>query len=222
MERFQLGKYRPLNLWGGAGTKRLFNLIFPQLKIDYKMLDLAYSIEGAEQVAAMGFNWVILAFSWAFPPEIENGDYELFRSAVRFYHQHDIRVFGMLQVSNCVYQGSYQQKDWYALDPDANRILHSIGRYYTSIHHPEWQAEVRTRIRELVDTGVDGIYFDSPSMGGVGYEWGGMPFGAIGSYDEYTRVAYERAFKIPELPQVVNPKNSITKQYLQWRMQSNI
>lgn len=214
---FETGRYRAITLWGGAGTRRIMSLTFPECKIDDKAYDLAFSSDGASRVAALGFNWVFLNFSWGFPPEIEQPDWELFRTAVRHYHAAGIRVFGYIQASNCVYQGSYIDKDWYALDPNGNKIYCFIGRYYTSLLHPAWQAEVRDRVRMLVDTGADGIFFDNPWMGGVGFDIAEMPLGVIGSYDEYSQSAYAREFDGRRIPLVLNTRDPAVVEYLRWR-----
>ncbi len=216
-QMFELGHYRAINLWGGIGTRRIMKLTFPECDIDDKTHDLAFSIDGAERVAALGFNWVFLNFSWGFPPEVEAQDWELFRTAVRHYHQVGVRVFGYIQASNCVYQDSYVDKDWYALDPNGNKIYCYIGRYYTSLLNPEWQAEVRGHIRTLVDTGADGIFFDNPWLGGVGFDVAEMPLGVIGSYDEYSQTAYSRQFDGEQIPLVLNTRNPAVQQYLRWR-----
>lgn len=219
MGQFSVGQYRAINLWGGTGTRRMLKLTFPHLSIDDKNFDIAHSIEGAEHIAAMGFNWVFLTFSWGFPPEIEEQDWELFRSAVKYYHDAGIRVFGYIQASNCVYQGSYINKDWYALDPYNNKINCYIGRYYTSLLNPEWQAEVRRLIRTLVETEADGIFFDNPWLGGVGYDVSEMPMGPIGSYDEHSKLAYAQAYDGAEIPLVLDTRSLDSQQYLRWRTQ---
>ncbi len=200
----------------------MMRLTFPKDKIDDNIYQMAHSIEGAERVAAMGFNWVHLVFSWGFPAEIEAPDWEVFKSAVRHYHEVGVRVLGIIQASNCVYQGSYKEKDWYALDPHGNKIYCYIGRYHTALHHPEWQAEIRERIRALAETEADGILFDSPWIGGVGYDVAGMPLGPIGSYDEHTRSAYARAHDGAELPLVLNTRSAEVKRYLRWRTTSTV
>lgn len=222
MKQFSVGDYRAINLWGGAGTRRMLKLTFPHLSIDHKNFDIAHSIEGAERVAEMDFNWVFLTFSWGFPPEIEEQDWELFRSAVKHYHDVGVRVFGYIQASNCVYQGSYVDKDWYALDPYGQKIYCYMGRYYTSLLSPEWQAEVRTLIRTLVETEADGIFFDNPWIGGVGYDVAEMPLGPIGSYDEHSKLAYAQAYDGDEIPLVLDTQSPDSQQYLKWRTQAAI
>lgn len=216
-QRFTLGHYRAINLWGGGGSRRLLRLTFPHAKLDDKTLDFAYSIDGAEKVAAMGFNWVHLPFSWGFAPEIEEPDWEIFRAAVQHYHRVGVRVMGYIQASNCVYQGSYIDKNWYALDPQGNKIHCFTGRYYTSLLHPDWQAEIRICLRSLVETEADGVYFDNPWIGGIGHDVAEMPLGPIGSYDEHSRSAYARAFDGAEIPLVLDTRTPAVQQYLRWR-----
>jgi hypothetical protein len=216
---FALGHYRPLNLLSGVGTVRMARLKFLGQSIDEKSYQLVHSAEGAERVANMGFNWVLLAFNWGFPPEIEERDWEDFRSAQQHYHRVGIKVLGYIQSSNCVYEGSYVDKDWYALDPDGWKIHYYRGRYFTSLVHPEWRAEVQGRVERLLDYGADGIYFDNVWGGGVGIDLADMPLGIIGSYDEYSQQAYAEAYPGAEIPLVLDLKDAETQQYLKWRTQ---
>lgn len=219
---FSLAQYRPLTLWGGPGTRRLLRLTFPGSKVDDKAHDMAHSIEGAEKVAALGFNWVQLVFSWGFAPEIEAGDWESFRSAVQHYHRAGIRVMGCIQASNCVYQGSYTNRDWYALDAKGHKIYCFTGRFYTSLLNSTWQDEIRARIQTLVETEADGIYFDNPWQGGIGHDIAEMPLGPIGSYDEHSRAAYARAFGGAEIPLILDVRQPEVQQYLRWRAETAI
>lgn len=214
-----LGTFRPIYLWGGPGTSRMLRLKFMGASVDEKMHNFAHSVEGAERVAAMGFNWAFLAYNWGFPPEIEAQDWESFRSAMNHFQKAGIKVLGYIQSSNCVDTGSYAAKDWYAVDVDGRRIPIYSNRYFTSLTHAGWLAEVRERVRSLAEMGVDGIYFDNPWQGGIGIDLAEMPFGFIGSYDVHSRQAYAAAFNGAQIPVVVNVGNPETQQYLRWRAQ---
>ena len=217
--RFELSAFRPLYLWGGTGTTRMTRLKFMNPRVDEKTHDLAHSIEGAERVAEMGFNWVFLAYNWGFPPEIEEQDWESFYSALNHYHKVGIKVFGYIQASNCVYSGSYLDKDWYALDYYGQKIPYYSGRYFTSLAHAGWVTEVRERVRQLTESGTDGIFFDNPWQGGIALDLAEMPLGFVGSYDTYSKKAYVQTYPGAEIPLVWDVTQPSTKQYLRWRAQ---
>lgn len=217
MDTLTLGNFRPIFLWGGPGTRRMLRIKFMNAPIDDKVYDLAHSIDGAEMVAQMGFNWAFLAFNWGFPPEIEEQDWESFRSAVLHFHKAGVKIFGYIQSSNCVYQGTYLAKDWYALDPYGRKIPYFRGRYYTSLSNASWLAEVRERVRKIVEAGADGIYFDNAWVGGTGLDVAEMPLGPIGSYDDHSRRAYSNAFNGAEIPLILDTRDALTRQYLRWR-----
>ncbi|NDJ84436.1 MAG: hypothetical protein GYB66_00985 [Chloroflexi bacterium] len=217
---FGVGSFRPIFLWGGPGTYRVTQLSFPRVPVDEKTFLFSHSIEGAERVAAMGFNWVFLAFHWGFPPELEDSHRESFRAAVHHFHQVGVKVIGTIQTSNCIAQGSYAEKDWYAQDTYGHKIYCFTGRSYTSLFHPDWLAEIRERIRELIATGADGIFFDNPWIGGVGHDVAEMPLGPIGSHDPYTQASYERSFEGERVPVALSTRKARDQQYLEWRARS--
>jgi hypothetical protein len=60
----------------------------------------AYAEEGAYRVASeLGCNWAYLTYNWGFPPEIEKEDWIVFQQASQIYHQHGIRVFAYIGVT---------------------------------------------------------------------------------------------------------------------------
>lgn len=220
--QFQLGTFRPLYLWGGGATARMTRLKFMNAGVDEKIYDLAHSIEGAERVAEMGFNWVFLAYNWGFPPEAEEQDWESFYSALNHYHKAGVKVFGYIQSSNCVYAGSYIDKDWYALDYYGQKISYYTGRYFTSMSHAGWLAEVRERVRQLTEAGADGIFFDNPWQGGIAMDLAEMPLGFVGSYDTFSKKAYTKAYPGAEIPLVWDFSQAETQQYLRWRARTSV
>ncbi len=217
MNELTLGHHRSIYFWAGPGTSRMNRLKFMGNKVDDSIHTLAHTHEGAARIAAMGFNWVYLTCNWGFPPEIEAEDWESFRQAVEIYHAHNLKVFGYIQTSNCVYKGSYKHKAWYALDPDGKKIPYYTGRYFTCLNHPEWVAEVRDKIRIVVEAHADGVFFDNPWVGGGGVEWLDAIWGVVGSYSEHSRRAYAEAFNGAELPTALDIEDPITQQYLKWR-----
>lgn len=212
-----LGTHRPVYLWAGPGTSRMNRLKFMGRKVDDAVHHIAHTEAGAERISAMGFNWVYLTCNWGFPPEIEQEDWDSFRQAVQVYHAKNIKVFGYIQTSNCVYKGSYKHKDWYAIDPFGKKIPYYTGRYFTCLNHPDWLAEVRDRVRIVVEAGADGVFFDNPWVGGGGVEWKSAIWGVIGSYSEYSRRAYAEDNDGAEIPTVLYVGSPESQQYLRWR-----
>lgn len=217
MSALSIGQHRALHLLGGRGTQRMTRLKFMGASVDEKVFQIAHSIEGAERVAALGFNWVYLAFNWGFPPELEAADWAEFASAVQHYHRAGIQVAGYIQTSNCVYTGSYTQKDWYALSPYGSKIYYYTGRYFTSLCHSGWLDEVHQRVQTLVEAQADGIFFDNLWGGGIGIDISEMPLGIIGSYDEASLRAYAAAYNGAVIPLVLDLGSPATRQYLRWR-----
>jgi hypothetical protein len=217
--QFSLGNFRPLYLWGGKATVRMLRLKFMGANVDEKAHEFVHALEGAERVAEMDFNWVFLAYNWGFPPEIEEQDWADFESALNHYHKYNLKVFGYIQASNCVFAGTYQQKDWYALDYYGHKIPFYTGRYFTSLAHAGWLAEVRERVRKLAKLGADGIFFDNPWQGGIGITVANMPLGFIGSYDPHSRKAYAEDYGGAEIPLVWDVTHPETQQYIRWRGQ---
>lgn len=215
METFTIGHFRPLHLWAGPGTIRMNRLRYMNANVDDGIHALAHDEDGAERVAAMGFNWVYLACNWGFPPEIEETDWLSFERAVKAYHAAGIQVFGSVQTSNCVYSGSYVDKEWYALDPAGRKISFQSGRFLTCLHHEGWLAEVQAKIKIVAEAGADGIFFNNLLMGGLGRLWRGIIVGARGCYHPATRDAYGK-----EIPTVLDTRDAAVQHYLNWRTES--
>lgn len=216
IETLGLGTYRPIYLWAGPGTRRMNRLKFMNALVDDKIHDLAHSEAGAERIAAMGFNWVYLTCNWGFPPEIEEPDWHSFAQAVQIYHKLGIKVSGYVQSSNCAYLGSFKDKDWYALDPHGHKIHYYTGRYMTCLNHQGWRDQVKERVKFIIETGADGVFWDNPWVGGVGEEWRGAIVGNIGCYHPESQKAYQAACGEP-IPLVLDLKDPRTQHYLQWR-----
>lgn len=185
------------------------------------MLDLAFSQEGAERVAALGFTCVHLPITWGLPPELENNHTSLFQSAVQHYHRAGIQVYGWLPVATCIPQGSYADKDWYALDPYGHRIPSQRGYYFTALLNPAWQTTVTEKIQQLIDSQADGIVLSGYTAGGLGVYWRGLPIGPIGSHDPISQQHYAEAFDNAAIPITLAPKDAATQQYIKWRISSS-
>ncbi|HEX3053138.1 MAG TPA: hypothetical protein VHP83_20940, partial [Aggregatilineaceae bacterium] len=152
-----IGQHRAISLWGGRGTRQLLRLRHANRLLDNPTFDMAHTEEGVERVRSAGFNWVYLLLSWNFPPEAEDLEQEIFRRAIRLYQAAGIQVCGALPVSACMDQGSYHDQDWYAQTGRGRRIQVQKGRSFTCWNADQWLEEVRTRIRWLVEAGVDGL-----------------------------------------------------------------
>lgn len=62
--------------------------------------------------------------TWGFPPEVEAEDWESLRQAAEHYHKLGSPVFAYVQSSNCVYGGSFVDKDWYARDAKGRKVYY--------------------------------------------------------------------------------------------------
>lgn len=186
------------------------------------MLDLAFSQEGAERVAALGFTCVELPISWGLPPELESNHLSLFQSAVQHYHRAGVQVYGWIPVAACVARGSYTAQTWYALDPYGQRIPSQRGYYFTALLNPAWQAVVTEKIQQIAESNADGIILGGYTAGGTGLYWRGIPLGPIGSYDAISRAQYAKAFNQAAIPTAFSPKDPASQQYLKWRISTTI
>ena len=113
---FAVGLHRPVYFWAGPSTVRMNRLKFMDAPVNEAIHLAAHTHETACTLARAGFNWAYLMYNWGFPPEQESEQWAGFGRAVGAFHAAGIRVFGYVQLSNCVYAGSHRQKDWYALD----------------------------------------------------------------------------------------------------------
>jgi hypothetical protein len=193
-------------------------LKFMDAPVDEDVHQEAHAAIGAERVAQeAGFNWAYLAYNWGFPPEIEQEDWEAFRQAVPVYHQAGVKVFGYIQTSNCVFQGSFRKKDWYARDPKGRKFYYDIGRYMTCWLHPEWLGHLRDNVRGAVEAGADGIFFDNPWHACQPLHVAGAWIGSAGCYCSRCRDAFRESCSL-EIPRRIDPEgDEVSRQYLFWR-----
>jgi hypothetical protein len=215
---FAIGHHRPVYLWAGPATVRMNRLKFMDAPVDEKVHEEAHQRVGAQRMAQeAGCNWAYLMYDWGFPPEIEHADWEDFKQAVKIYQAEGIRVFGYVQSSNCVYQGSYVDKDWYALDPQGKQFHYYTGRYMTCWSHPEWREHLRKIVKGIVQAGADGVFFDNPWHGTDPMHFLGAWMGSAGCYCQRCQAAY-REFSGAEIPTRISPSTDKSSQiYLRWR-----
>ena len=84
----------------------------------------AHTAEGATILAQdTGFSWAYLMYDWGFPPEIEKEDWLAFKKAVPVYHKSGMKIFGYIQTSNCVYDGSFKAEGLVRTGPERTPVL---------------------------------------------------------------------------------------------------
>lgn len=214
---FTVGHHRPVYLWGGPGTIRMNQLKFMDAPVDEDVHHECHTSVGAQRMLEAGFNWAYLMYNWGFPPEIEQVDWDDFAKAVKIYQDNGFKTFGYVQTSNCAYDGSFKDKDWYTLDPQGRCFYYYTGRYMTCWLHPEWISHLKDIIRGIVAAGSDGVFFDNPWMGGQPVHFGGTWSGPAGCYCERCRTAFHEASGL-EIPTQIDPHGDETsRRYLTWR-----
>ena len=214
---FIIGKYRPIYLWAGPGTIRMNKVKFMDYPVDEGVHRAAHTAPIARLVDGQLYtNWVHLMYDWGFPPEIEVEDWEDFRKAADVYHAADCRVFAYIQVSNCVYSGSFTDKDWYVQDPRGRKVYYYAGRYMTDWTHPEWKQHLVDRVTGALDCGADGIFFDNLWYGDRPNSLMGAWLGGAGCYCERCRALY-RSETGQEIPEKILPEREDVAAYLRWR-----
>ena len=217
-DEITVGLHRPVYMWAGPGTIRMNRLKFMGAPVDEFVHEEAHRSAGARRMAqGAGFNWAYLTYDWGFPPEVEQEDRNAFRQAVKTYHAEGLHVFGYIQTSNCVYSGTYLQKDWYALDRLGRLVYYYTGRYMTCWLHPEWREHLREMTRGVIEAGADGVFFDNPWHGSQPLLFWGTWMGSAGCACPRCRKAF-RATSGLEIPDDINPeRDEVSRCYLEWR-----
>jgi len=213
-----IGMHRPVYLWAGSGTVRMNHLKFMGAPVDEHVHAEAHTAVGAQRILKeAGFNWAYLTYDWGFPPEIEQEDWEDFHRAVQVYHDVGVRVFGYVQTSNCVYAGSYCDKDWYAADPQGWPFYYYTGRYMTCWQHPEWIAHLKDIVRGIIEAEADGVFFDNPWHAAQPIHFGGAWMGPAGCYCARCQAAFQKTCRL-DIPTHITPQtNEASRLYIRWR-----
>jgi hypothetical protein len=216
-QQFSIGNYRPIYLWAGPGTIRMNKVKFMDYPVDEKVHMDAHREPAANMVVDKLYaNWVHLMYDWGFPPEIEKEDWEDFRQGATAYHKAGTPVFAYIQSSNCVYSGSFIEKDWYAKNSRGQKVYYYSGRYMVDWTHPEWIQHLKNLIRGAIERGTDGIFFDNLWYGEEPYSLMGAWLGGAGCYCERCQRLY-RQDSGKEIPAQLFPANPDSAAYLRWR-----
>ena len=214
---FEIGKYRPIYLWGGPGTIRMNQIKFMNYPVNQAVHRGAHAMPAAGLVVNdLNCNWVHLMYDWGFPPEIEEEDWEDFRRAADVYHQAGSPVFAYIQTSNCVFDGSFSTKDWYAKDPRGRKIYYYSGRYMVDWTHPEWLQHLKALIQGAIERGADGIFFDNMWYGQGPSGLMGAWLGGAGCYCDRCQSLYHAATG-KSIPEKILPGREDVAEYLRWR-----
>jgi len=214
---FEIGKYRPIYLWGGPGTIRMNRVKFMNYPVD-EAAHMAVHEESAAKVVVeeMDCNWVHLMYDWGFPPEIEEEDWEDFRKGAEVYHRLGSPVFAYIQSSNCVYDGSFVEKDWYAKDARGRKVYYYSGRYMVDWTHPEWIQHLKDLATGALERGADGIFFDNLWYGEEPNGLMGTWLGSAGCHCDRCQAIYHEATG-KAIPEKILPGRDDVTDYLHWR-----
>ncbi|MBN1262189.1 MAG: hypothetical protein JXB35_16040 [Anaerolineae bacterium] len=215
---FTVGAHRPVYLWAGPGTIRMNRLKFMETPVDEAVHYEAHTLVGAVRIAQEArFNWAYLMYDWGFPPEIEQEDWDAFRQTAPVFQTAGVRVFGYIQTSNYVASGSYEDQDWYAVDPQGRPFHYYTGRYMSCWQHPEWQARLRDRVKGVVEAGADGVFFDNPWYGIQPLSLAESWIGGAGCYCARCTALFTGDTG-RTIPVHLDPEHDETSQiYLRWR-----
>jgi hypothetical protein len=214
---FQIGRYRPIYLWGGPGTIRMNRLKFMNQPVNEAAHHEVHQPQGAQRVLEHLYcNWVHLMYDWGFPPEIERQDWDDFGRAATIYHRMGSQVFAYVQTSNCVYAGSFRQKDWYARDHRGGKVYYYSGRYMACLTHPEWQEHLKEIIRGAIERGADGIFFDNLWHGEMPIALFGAWLGAAGCHCTRCKAQFLEFSGYP-IPTRIRSDDPVVSVYLRWR-----
>ncbi len=217
--RFEIGSYRPIYLWAGPGTVRMNRLKFMDVPVDEFVHDQAHTPTGVHRVLdEMGCNWVHLMYDWGFPPEVEAEDWAAFARGAEAYHEAGSPVFAYIQSSNCVYDGSFRDQDWYAADANGKKVTYFAysGRYMACLAHPAWKQHLKDLVKGAIERGADGIFLDNIFQGQMPLSLFGTWLGTTGCHCALCQQVYLEETGGP-IPTIVRPEDPESARYLRWR-----
>lgn len=207
---------RGVYLWAGDATVRLQRVKFPDIRVDVVAHHHAHTLESAASLARCGLNLAFLSMNWGFPPEEEADHWKQFRDAARIYREQGFRVIGYVQASNCLAEGSYAARDWYARTRTGETVPYFLNRRMTCWNHPDWIAEVESRARGVIEGGGDGVFFDNLWMGAT--PW--VLDGAVGGFAGCACARCVTTFSTHTghvLPVRLEPDDAASRAWLEWR-----
>jgi len=199
-------------MWAGPGTIRINKVKFPGTAVDEKVHMEGGLRIGARRLKEMGYNWAYCTYNWGFPPEIEHEDHEYFKRTVKEYHEEGLRVLGYVQFSNTVFDGSYLTKRWYAMDQFGNKINYYSGRYLTCPTDEEWKVHLTGIVKEIVEAGADGVFFDNV----FGSWFGFRPCYCDRCQKQFREFAKSLSLNVRGIPEYLS-ENEESRAYLIWR-----
>lgn len=202
----------PVYMWAGPGTIRISKVKFPGSFVDEKVHMEGGLKNGARKLKEMGFNWAYCTYNWGFPPEVEKEDYEYFKHTVKEYHEEGLRVFGYIQFSNVVFDGSHLNKRWYAIDPYGNKINYYSGRYLVCPTDEDWKEHLTRMVIGVIESGADGVFFDNV----FGSWYGFRPCYCERCQILFKKFAHSIGAKVRSIPEYFS-ENEDTRTYLLWR-----
>lgn len=213
---FSAASVRGVYLWAGDATIALQREKFPDFAIDAAAHHQAHTAAAAYALASTGINVAFLSMNWGFPPEIEESFWSQFEQAARAYRENGLRVIAYVQASNCIANGTYARRGWYARTPAGRTIPYFRNRLMTCWNHPEWIEEVGNHARRGLDAGADGIFFDNLWMGATPWLLGHEPGGFAGCFCDRCRSAFHASSGF-DIPRRLVPGAPIARMLLDWR-----
>jgi hypothetical protein len=145
-------------------------------------------------------------------------DWDVFEQAALVYHEAGAKVFAYIQSSNCVYEGSFRKKGWYAVDPRGKKVTYFTysGRYMACLSHPEWRLHLQDLIAGAIERGADGIFFDNIFQGDQPISLFSTWLGNTGCHCPNCQRQYLEETGEP-IPTAIRPQDPGFARYLRWR-----
>ncbi|MEW6201974.1 MAG: hypothetical protein AB1546_08360 [bacterium] len=219
----ELGEFRSIHFWEGPSLVRMTKVKFPGQPINEQAILKAHTQKGIEHLLELHTNYVFAMFNWGFPPEAEAEDWDSYEEFTRLLHDSGLLSIAYIQPSNCVADGSFADRQWYALRPDGRRARYaSPGRFMTCWTSEEWLDYVEKMVREAAKRGADGYFFDNVAFGAVPGFIGGKWFGAAGCHCDRCQILFlehaaARNQRLKRIPTSANLNSLAFRLYAEWR-----